>query len=70
MREGPGREPDSVRIRGRWRKVSRIDDRWTFDLWWLREPVTRNNYEIDSEDGAKITLFRDVVNDLWYRQSA
>ena len=70
VREGAGREPESVRIRGRWRQVSRIDDRWTFDLWWLHEPVAREYYRVDSDDGGKITLFRDIVDDRWYRQSA
>ena len=70
VREGTGREPESVRIRGRWRKVSRIDDRWTFDLWWLHEPVARAYYRVDSDDVGKITLFRDIVEDRWYRQSA
>ena len=70
VREGIGREPASVRIKGRWRQVSRIDDRWTFDLWWLHEPVARAYYRVDSADGGKITLFRDIVDDRWYRQSA
>ena len=30
--EGSEGEPESVRITRRWRRVARIDDRWTFDL--------------------------------------
>ena len=68
--EGPEREPKSVRIGRRWQRVARIDDRWTFDLWWLPEPVTRAYYRIDPSDGRRITLFRDRRDDCWYRQSA
>ena len=70
VRESTGREPVSVRVDRRWLDVSRIDDRWTFDLWWLPEPVTRAYYRIDPGDGRRITLFRDRRDDRWYRQSA
>ena len=53
-----------------WEQVARIDDRWTFDLWWLPEPVTRAYYRIDPGDGRQVTLFLDRTNDRWYRQSA
>ena len=33
-----------------------IDDRWTFDLWWLPEPVTRSYYRVDPGDGRRMTL--------------
>ena len=70
VRESTGREPVSVRVDRRWLDVSRIDDRWTFDLWWLPEPVTRAYYRIDLGDGRRITVFRDQWDDRWYRQSA
>ena len=70
VQEGKEGEPVSVRVDRRWLNVARIDDRWTFDLWWLPEPVTRTYYRIDPGDGRRITLFRDQWDDLWYRQSA
>ena len=70
VQEGKEGEPVSVRIDRHWLNVARIDDRWTFDLWWLPEPVTRTYYRIDPGDGRRITLFRDQWDDLWYRQSA
>ena len=60
----------SVRVGRRWQKVARIDDRWTFDLWWLPKPVTRAYYRIDPGDGRRITLFHDRSADRWYKQSA
>ena len=41
VREGAEHEPVSVRVKNRWRRVARIQDSWTFDLWWLPEPVSR-----------------------------
>ena len=63
-------QPAAVRVGRRWRRVARIDDRWTFDLWWLPEPVTRSYYRVDPGDGRRMTLFRDGRNDHWYRQGA
>ncbi len=70
VREGAEREPVSVRVDRRWQRVARIDDMWTFDLWWLPEPVTRSYYRIEPDDGGRITLFHDRSGDRWYRQSA
>ena len=70
VREGAKHEPVSVRVKKRWQRVARIQDSWTFDLWWLSEPVNRAYYRIDPGDGRLVTLFRDQVNDRWYRQSA
>ncbi len=70
VREGEGGEPVSVQVDRRWQRVSRIDDRWTFDLWWLPEPVTRAYYRIDPGDGRRITLFHDRRHGRWYRQGA
>ena len=70
VREGMEGEPESVRLVRRWERVARIDDRWTFDLWWLPVPVTRSYYRIDLSDGRRIALFHDWRSDRWYRQSA
>ncbi len=61
-------EPAAVRVGSSWRPVARIDDRWTFDLWWLPHPVTRSYYRVDPGDGRPMTLFRDGRDHHWYRQ--
>ena len=70
VREGTEREPVSVLMGRKWEPVTRISDRWTFDLWWLPRPVNRTYYRIDQDDGRQITLFRDRASDSWYRQTA
>ena len=70
VQEGKEREPVSVCLERRWRQVTTISDAWTFDLWWLPDPVARSYYRIDPGDGRQLTLFRDRIEGLWYRQSA
>ena len=70
VRESTEGEPESVLLRKHWQRVERVDDRWTFDLWWLPQPVRRSYYRTDLGDGRLLTLFRDLWNGRWYRQSA
>ena len=70
VQEGEEGEPVSLRVDRRWQRVSRIDDRWTFDLWWLPEPVTRAYYRVYPDVGGRITLFHDLGDGGWYRQGA
>ncbi len=65
-----GRGPLAVRIGGRWRDIRRIEERWTFDLWWLPQPMARSYYRVESSDGSLLTLFRDETTGLWYSQAA
>ena len=68
VQEGPEGEPAAVLIGGRWQWVSRIDNLWCFDLWWMPQPVTRTYYRVGREDGGEETLFRDQRENRWFRQ--
>ena len=57
--EGPEGEPAAVWVGERWQRVSRIDEVWCFDLWWMPQPMTRTYYRVGREDGGEVTLFRD-----------
>ena len=70
VREDSNRQPLAVRLQRQWRPVARIDDRWSFDLWWLPEPLTRTYYRVNSGDGRQLTVFRNHRDNGWYRQSA
>ena len=70
VREGRDREPEAMSWDNRWRKVSRIDEQWSFDLWWMSRPMTRTYYRVRGDDGVEVTLFRDERGGCWYRQSA
>lgn len=70
VREGPARQPLAVRLRRQWYPVARIDDRWSFDLWWLPQPLTRTYYRVNPGDGRQLTVFRNHRDSRWYRQGA
>ena len=70
VREGRRHQPTAVLLKRGWSRVARIADLWSFDLWWLPQPVTRVYYRVDSVDGERLTLFRDRRDGLWYRQRA
>ena len=68
VKEDGNRRPETVKLGERWRRVARIEDSWTFDLWWLPRPLTRTYYRVEREDGGQVTLFRDQRDDRWYQQ--
>ena len=68
VREHPDHRPAAVRVGNYWRRVDRIAERWSFDLWWLPRPLTRTYYRVDREDGRQVVLFRDQREDRWYQQ--
>ena len=70
VQEGSELEPVAVRLGRRWQQVSRIDDLWSFDLWWMPTPMSRTYYRISREDGRQITLFRDQRGSCWYQQGS
>ena len=70
VREGRDRQPEAVCLGGRWREVSRIEEQWGFDLWWMSRPMTRTYYRVRGEDGVEVTLFWDDRGGCWYRQGS
>ncbi len=70
VREGPAQEPLAIREGSQWRAVSRIEDQWSFDLWWRPTPMQRRYYQVSGEDGRQLTLYRDGEYECWYRQTA
>ena len=42
VREGPNRQPLAVRLGKQWHKIAHIEDRWSFDLWWLPQSPHAN----------------------------
>ena len=68
VKEDGNRRPEAVKLGEKWRRVARVEDSWTFDLWWLPRPLTRTYYRVEREDGGQITLFRDQHDDRWYQQ--
>ena len=69
-RGGPNGGPVEVRAGNRWHRVTRVEDTWSFDLWWMPHPITRTYYRVSIEDGRQTTIFLDHRGGGWYRQPA
>ena len=59
----------AVRLEREWQRVERLEDHWTFDLWWLPASISRAFYRVSGQDGRQVTLFRDQHEERWYQQS-
>ena len=70
VKEGPDREPTAVRLGRQWHTLGGVEDRWSFDLWWMPQPVRRTYYRVSREGGGQLILFRDQHGACWYQQSA
>ena len=73
VREDRNGLPEAIRQeigsrKDQWEQVSRIEDCWTFDLWWLPKPLTRTYYRVERENGGQVTLFQDQHDGSWYQQ--
>ena len=61
--------PKAVKIARR-QLVMAVEDRWRIDdEWWRREPVSRLYYSVRVSSGQRLMLYKDLVNNCWYRQS-
>ena len=50
--------------------VSAVDEMWRIDdEWWRREPISRLYYSVRLVSGHRLVLYKDLVNNCWYRQS-
>ena len=70
VQEGPGHEPLAVRLGEQWHALTGIEERWSFDLWWMPQPVSRAYYRVSRQDGGSLVLFRDQSDSCWYRQAS
>ena len=68
VRESKAHRPLAVRLPSGWRGIDGIDDLWSFNLWWLPEPVSRSYFCVVDDAGRHLVLFRDDRCGLWYQQ--
>lgn len=62
-------EPEFVRLPGKTaRRVVTVRERWRIDDEWWRRPISREYRSVVLDDGRALTLFHDLLDDLWYAQ--
>ena len=50
--------------------VITVEDSWRIDdEWWRKEPISRLYYEVTLDSGQMLVLYKDLLNDCWYRQA-
>ena len=64
------RRPVALRLHGRWFKVESVEDIWRIDdEWWRERAVSRMYYRCAVDSGMSVTVFHDLIDGKWYRQS-
>ena len=71
VEEDDNQQPLVLNLIGDKLAVISVDDRWEDEEdWWKDDPVVRMYYRVSTEDGRKVTIFRNVVHGGWYWQQA
>lgn len=53
------------------RRVEAVRESWLVeDRWWTDEPVRRRYWEVVTEDGRSVVVFRDLERGAWFEQRA
>ena len=61
--------PLALTLRRRRVGVASIEDMWEVDEeWWRERPVSRMYYQVNTEDGRRIVIFRDLADGGWHQQ--
>jgi hypothetical protein len=65
VRSGEDGRPEEV---GR-RKVEAVRESWLVeDRWWSDGPLRRRYWEVVTDDGRNLVVFRDLHTQAWYAQ--
>jgi hypothetical protein len=62
-------KPLAIVLRKRSGRVREIINMWRIDEEWWRKPISRLYFLVELENGARITLFQDMIGGQWYRQN-
>ncbi len=64
-------EPRRVCERGRCRAIAGVQDSWQVETeWWRPRPVRRRYYQLLLANAALTTVYQDLIDGLWYAQTA
>jgi hypothetical protein len=55
--------------RGSYQRVVAVHDTWRIDDEWWRDEIARRYFVVELESGRRVTIFHDLVRDLWYQQT-
>jgi hypothetical protein len=61
--------PVRVHFKEKVQKVQEITNVWRVDDSWWSRPASRMYYSLELDSGSRITVFRDLLNNKWYKQN-
>ena len=62
---GPGGRPHAVDGH----RVEAVRESWLIeDRWWTDAPLRRRYWEVVTESGRNLVVFRELGRGVWYRQ--
>jgi hypothetical protein len=65
VQAGAGGRP--LRVDGR--AVEAVRESWLIeDRWWTDAPLRRRYWEVVTDDGRNLVVFRELGRGVWYRQ--
>ncbi len=65
VRPGAGGVPELVDDRA----ISAVRESWLVeDRWWSERPLRRRYWEVVSDDGRNLVVFRDLLGGGWFTQ--
>lgn len=69
VQESESEMPVAVLMQDVWRPVEVTRGAWSIDQhWWRGKAVRRTYYRLAPDDGAPITVFKDLTTGQWFRQ--
>jgi hypothetical protein len=60
--------PQIVATNGKKRRVEAVRETWRIDDEWWRKTISRLYHTVILEDGAALTVYKDLVGGGWYAQ--
>ena len=67
---GEDGRPIAVYLSGRRLAVESVLETWRIDdEWWRERAVSRVYYSLMLEDGRTVMVYRNLVNDHWFKQA-
>jgi hypothetical protein len=69
VEEGPSGLPMAVKL-GKMALVAAVEDTWRIDdEWWREEPLSRIYYKVVLASGQRLSVYKDLIKNCWYRQA-
>ena len=61
--------PQKINTKRNRYQITKMNDLWEINLWWMPEPIHRTYYKLEDFMGKSITVFQDINTLEWYQQN-